>query len=125
MYEDAPFFLSAAGENKELAEPRACWEIGRMRDPSRDDYMLISVEPPFRQQHGIGYIDQYKLIIASRFKSTSLYPIVSWPCHVFVFRILNEEVTKQMEFRPEDVRLIAWGMLFQRLNEAESHYRKF
>jgi hypothetical protein len=79
------FFLSAAGESIEFAKPRECWEIHRMRIAAREDYMMISVEPPYRKPFGIGYRDVYKLIIATRLKGYSLYPIRSWPCHVSVF----------------------------------------
>ena len=122
------FFLSTAaetGKNGELASPRECWEIKRMRDAVRDDYMLISMEPPYRQPVGIGYRDAYKLIIATRFKGDSLYPTTSFPCHVYVFTMADENIEAQSEFRPTQVRMLAWAMLFGTSAEAEAHYRQF
>jgi hypothetical protein len=75
--EDQDFFLSAAGESTELAPPRECWEIKRTRGDVRDDCMLISIEPPYREPRGIGYRDVYKFVIATRFKGHSLLPITS------------------------------------------------
>jgi hypothetical protein len=125
MSDSQHFFLSAAGENTELAHPRECWEIKRMKDGVRDDYMLINIEPPYREPSGIGYGDVYKLILATKFKGDSLYPIRSWPCHVYVFMISDEKIEAELEFRAGQVRIVAWGMLFQTLAEAESHAKRF
>jgi hypothetical protein len=119
------FFLSAAGESIELAKPRECWEINRMRIAARDDYMLISMEPPYRQPLGIGYRDIYKLIIATRFKGYSLYPITSWPCDVSVFLTTGENIAAASDFKPDQIQCVAWAMLFRTLAEAETHSKKF
>jgi hypothetical protein len=119
------FFLSAAGESIELAKPRECWEIKRMRAAVRTDYMLISMEPPYREPQGIGYRDVYKLVIASRFKGYSLYPIMSWSCHVAVFLIPDECIDSGLEIASDQIRTVAWAMLFQTLPEAEAHAKKF
>jgi hypothetical protein len=119
------FFLSAAGESRELAKPRECWEIKRVRVAARDDYMLISMEPPYRQPVGIGYRDVYKLIIAARFKGRSLYPVASWPCHVSVFLTATDEIAAAPEVRPDQIRVVAWAMLFATLAEAEIQFKKF
>ena len=117
-------YLSAAGESIELAKPRECWEIKRMRDAVRADYMLISIEPPYREPQGIGYRDVYKLVIATRFRGYSLYPITSWPCHVSVFLMANEEIGTGLEIAAGQIRNVAWAMLFQTLAEAEAHAKK-
>jgi hypothetical protein len=125
MSGDEPiFFLTGAGEGKTLAEPRTCWQMKRMRDSVRDDYMLISVEPPFRQPHGIGTTDVYKLVVACRFQGQSLYPITSWPCHVFVYRSLHAILPEQTDFGQGDLQVIAWAMLFRTGEEADALYRK-
>ena len=119
------FFLSAAGESMELAKPRECWEIKRMRDAVRSDYMLISMEPPYREPQRVGYRDVYKLVIATRFKGYSLYPITSWPCHVSVFSIADESIDTGLEIASDQIRNVAWAMLFRTLAEAEAHAQKF
>jgi hypothetical protein len=118
------FFLSSpAGEGTELAQPRECWEIKRLRVGPRGDYMLISMEPPYRAPHGIGYRDVYKLLIATRQEGHSLYPIKSWPCDVYVAET-NENVEKRLEIRADQVRIVAWALLFRTLPEAEAHFKK-
>jgi hypothetical protein len=96
-----------------------------MRIAARDDYMMISMEPPYRQPFGIGYRDVYKLIIATRFKGHSLYPITSWPCHVAVFVTSDENIAASPDgIKPDQIRTVAWAMLFQTLSEAETHFKK-
>ena len=119
------FFLSGAGESEELAEPRECWEISRWRGGARDDYMLISIEPPLKRPHGIGYEDIYKVIVATRFKGRTLYPITGWPCDVFVMTHADSLGPSETEIRPEKIRIVAWAMLFPTLEEAEAHFNKF
>jgi hypothetical protein len=125
MDEGQHFFLSAAGESIELAKPRECREVKRMRDAVRTDYMLISMEPPYRDAQRIGYRDVYKLVIATRFEGYSLYPITSWPCHVSVFLIADENVGTTLEIESGQIRNVAWAVLFQALGEAEAHAKKF
>jgi hypothetical protein len=125
MDEGQHFFLSAAGESLELAKPRECWEVKRMRDAVRTDYMLISMEPPYRDAQRIGYRDVYKLVIATRFEGYSLYPITSWPCHVSVFLIADENIGTTLEIGSGQIRNVAWAMLFQTLAEAEAHAKEF
>ena len=97
-----------------------------MRTAARDDYMMISIEPPYRQPFGIGYRDVYKLIIATRFKGFSLYPITSWPCHVSVFLTSDENIAAGPDgIKPDQIRTVAWALLFQTLTEAETHSKKF
>jgi len=124
MNDGQHFFLSAAGESIELAKPRECWEIKRMRDAVRDDYMLISMEPPYRESQGIGYRDIYQLVIAARFKGYSLYPITEWPCHVYVFASANPNIDAENEITPDQVRMVAWAMLFRTLAQAEIHFKQ-
>ena len=119
------FFLSGAGEDRELAKPRECWEINRVRVADRDDYMLISMEPPYRQPVGIGYRDVYKLIIAARLKGHSLYPVTSWPCDVSVFLIAANEIAAGPEVRADQIRNVSWAILFPTLADAEIYSKKF
>jgi hypothetical protein len=122
--DDLQHFLlsSLAGEGTELARPRECCEVKRLRVGPRDDYMLISMEPPYRAPHGIGYRDVYKLLIAARHEGHSLYPIRSWPRDVYVAET-NENVDKGLEIKADQVRIVAWALLFRTLPEAEAHFK--
>lgn len=116
------FFLSAAGEvTGDLAAPRACWIKGRARDEFRDDHMLIEVEPPvIGQPYGLGAQDLTNLVITARFEGSTLFPVGEWPCHVYVARILDQSITKAFTFSKGQIELIAWGMIFPTLEEANT-----
>jgi hypothetical protein len=119
------FFLSASGESIDLAEPRECWEINRLKCGVRDHYMLVSIEPPLEERHGIGYLDIYKVILATRFKGQTLYPVSAWPSHVSVMTYPAELGPADTEITPERVQVIAWAMLFRTREHAAAHFNKF
>jgi hypothetical protein len=120
------FFLTAAGENEGLATPRACWEKARLKDPVRDDHMLVEIEPPvIGQNYGLGGEDISNLILSARHEGFSLFPVKEWPCHVYIARILDDTITKTLTFTRGQVEIIAWGMIFCTLDEANAHAKKF
>jgi hypothetical protein len=54
-----------------------------------------------------------------------LFPISSWPYHVVVFAIADENLETGLEIKSDQVRNVVWAMLFQTFAEAETHYKKF
>jgi hypothetical protein len=54
-----------------------------------------------------------------------LFPISSWPYHVVVFAIADENLETGLEIKSDQVRNLAWAMLFQTFAEAETHYKNF
>jgi hypothetical protein len=126
MENEPDFFLSAAGENEELASPRACWVKDRLKDRVRDDHMLVEIAPPLTgQRYGLGGNDIANLILSARYEGSSLFPINEWPCHVYIARILDETITKTLSITTDQVEIIAWGMIFRTLDEANAHAEKF
>jgi len=126
MENKADFYLTTAGESEKLAVPRACWVKGRLKDHVRDDYMLIRIEPSLvGQGFGLGDKDILDLIISTRFEGVSLFPITEWPSHVYVARVLDEEIVKTLVIRKDQVELVAWGMLFKTFDEANAQATKF
>lgn len=120
------FFLSAAGENEGLASPRACWKKARLKDPVRDDHMLVEIEPPLiGQGYGLGGQDITNLILSARHEGFSLFPVKEWPCHVYIARILDDTIARTLAFTRNQVEVIAWGMIFRTLDEANAHAEKF
>jgi len=116
------FFLSTAGEYEPLAAPRSCWSKGRLRDEIRDDYMLIDIEPSLDSQClSLVPSDITSLVISSRHRGQTLFPISEWPSFVYVSRILDSEILASLTFSRAQVELIAWGVLFRTLQEASSH----
>ncbi len=121
------FFLSAGGEVRgDLATPRACWAIGRLRDSIRDDHMWVEVEPPvIGQTYGLGGRDITTLILSARHRGVTLLPVTEWPCHVYIARILDENITHTLRFTREQVEVIGWGMIFCTIEEANAQMKHF
>jgi hypothetical protein len=125
MKEPPSFFLSAASEMRgDLATVRACWKEGRLSDPVRDDYMLIRIEPPILSSNAGGE-DASSLIISTRHRGFSLFPITKWPCAVYIAEILDKTILETMGFEGNQVALIGWGMIYRTVAEAELDFEKF
>jgi hypothetical protein len=88
---DNPDFFLASSEGYRLEEPRSCKCIKRARSDDRDDLLLVKVEPPIiGQPYGLGGRDIDTLLVATRHKGDSLFPIKEWPvvraCRSFAHR---------------------------------------
>src|ERR1700691_1120948 len=78
-------FISTAGEYRPLAAPRACWQILRLRDAGRDDYMLMTIARVLDgERFGLGTNEIKKLLISTRVLGQTLFPISQWPTSVYV-----------------------------------------
>lgn len=105
------FFLTTEGEYSPLAEPRACWNRGRLRDDRRDDYMLVEIDPPFVDPlAGIAQATS-RLLLSSKFEGTSIYEKIRAPLPVYVAHILDHSIIRSGYFGKEQVALIAWGFI--------------
>jgi hypothetical protein len=118
---DPIFYLTTAGEYKLLSKPRSCWCVRRLRDANRDDYMIVTIDPPLiGQPFGLGGGDVTTLLLSTRHQGFSLYPVTEWPTNVYVARIVDPQVFDAESFTPEQVQLIAWGEIFDDLCKANS-----
>jgi hypothetical protein len=124
---DSPnFFLTTAGENSDLADPRACWTKGRLRDRNRDDYMLVEIDPPLiGQGFGLGGNDITLLLLSTKLEGRTLFPITVWPEYVYVTRIVDPVVLKTLTISADQVELVAWGFLYPSFDEAAAAASKF
>jgi hypothetical protein len=119
------FYLTTAGEYGLLSKPRACWFIQRMRDGNRDDYMLVRISPELLgQPFGLGNNNIDILLLATRHRGFSLYPVTQWPTSVYVTRLVNRDVLNDISFTSDQVELIAWGEIFPDLQEATSRAKQ-
>ncbi len=126
MGKEPDFYLSAAGEHRALATPRACWVKGRLRNPARDDHMLVEIKPPIiGQPYGLGDKDITDLILSAKLQGYSLFPVSGWPCPVYVSLILDQTITETCVFTGGQVQMIAWAVIFRTLDETNAHVRKF
>lgn len=107
-----PRYLLTSTESKLLAPPRICRFLRRLRTNSRDDLMLVRIDPPLIGQ-GITYppTDIDVLILATRHKGFTLFPVSEWPAYVQVALPMIQSI-EEVDFIDEcDLRVIAWGEL--------------
>jgi hypothetical protein len=112
----ADFYLRL---NEGAGEPRACWRRQRLRDVGRDDWMLIAIEPPvIGQSFGLGSEDIYLLLVATRHRGQTLFPVSVWPAHVYVARPLDKAILARSEFDDTQAQLMDWGVLHRTYQNA-------
>lgn len=110
---DSPDFFLASSEVYRLEEPRSCRRIKRMRSDSRDDLLLVRVEPPLvGQPYGLGGRDIDTVLVATRHEGDSLFPIGSWPVFVHVARLLIENPETREQIHDNECEAIAWAELY-------------
>jgi hypothetical protein len=81
--------------------------------------MLVRIDPPILgQKYGLGALNIDHLILSARLAGRSLYPIKEWPCHVYVMRIVNDQILKTLFLGKADVQMISWGTLHRTFEEA-------
>jgi hypothetical protein len=114
-----PDFFLASSEGYRLTEPRSCKRIKRVRSDNRDDLLLVKVEPPLiGQLYGLGGRDIDTLLIASRHKGHSLFPIRKWPVFVHVARLLIENPEQREQIHDDEFESIAWAELYRTKEDA-------
>jgi hypothetical protein len=119
MQSSQPSFYLVSGERSDPVYPTACWPIRRLSDHIRDDYMAVRINPEIPgQKYGLGFRDIDYLLLSTRLAGTTLYPITEWPCHVYVIRVVNENILTNSEFGKSDVEVIGWGTIHKTKEEA-------
>jgi len=114
-----PDFFLASSESYRLMEPRSCERIKRVRSDNRDDLLLVKVEPPLAGQLcGLGGRDIDTLLIATRHKGDSLFPIRKWPVFVHVARLVIEYPERREEIHDNEFESIAWAELYRTKEDA-------
>jgi hypothetical protein len=116
---DNPDFFLASSESYRLQEPRSCKCIKRVRSDHRDDLLLVKVDPPIiGQPYGLGGRDIDTLLIATRHKGASLFPIKEWPVFVHVARLLIESPEQREQIHDNEFQSIAWAELYRTEQDA-------
>jgi hypothetical protein len=109
-----PDFYLTSSDSDTFEEPRKCFQIKRLCSETRDDLMLIRIDPPLiGQPYGLGGEDIYKMIIVTRHQGETLYPIKRWPVFVHVFRILSGDLEARDVIKNKDLKSIAWAELHE------------
>jgi hypothetical protein len=103
----------ASTESEEFRKPRRIVPVKRVRGAVRDDYLLVEVSPPvIGQAHGMGGADIDLLILATRTKDNSLFPIGHWPIDVHIAIPKLSDPRHCDVFRSDQLDHVAWGTLY-------------
>ncbi|MEK7381720.1 MAG: hypothetical protein AAB262_00355 [Elusimicrobiota bacterium] len=115
-----PDFYLASTESKRFEHPRRCRALKRVCSESRDDLLLIQIEPPLiGQDYGLGSNDINVVAVATRHMGDSLFPIQSWPVYVHVARILTRSPAESEHFKDAELEAIAWAELYRTEEDAQ------
>jgi hypothetical protein len=86
--------------------------------------MLVQIEPCLTDERFLSEATD-KLILSTRFKPYSLYPAIRvWPSHVYVACSIDPAVYTTGRFEKDQVKLLAWGVLFDTLERAQAFVAK-
>jgi hypothetical protein len=114
-----PDFYLASTEGYELESPRRCWRVKRLASESRNDLLLVKIEPPLNgQKYDMGGRDIDLVLIATRQQNASLFPINEWPLYVHVARPLIDNPENRDVLRENDFESIAWAELYRTEEDA-------
>ncbi|HEV2452993.1 MAG TPA: hypothetical protein VGY98_01950 [Verrucomicrobiae bacterium] len=110
---EKPEFFLASTEGYDLEEPRRCLVTRRLRGTKRDDYLLIRIDPPIHAQNsGLATSEIDEVIIATRFKEDTLFPVSQWPLSVHVARLVTPMPEGSEILHDGQLKEIAWAELY-------------
>lgn len=116
-----PDFYLASSEGYDLESPRRAWRVKRLSTEGRDDLLLLKVDPPLPgQKYGLGSHDVDMVLVATRHRGSSLFPINEWPTFVHVARPLVEHPELRDYLGSDEFESIAWAELYRTESDARS-----
>lgn len=93
--------------------PKSCIIERRLIAEGRDDFLLVKVIPSFQIRNRT--IDVDEVVLAPRFQGDTLFPINTWPLHVHVCFILNQDNIRDGEVSARDLKIQYWGILLNQV----------
>ena len=112
-----PDFFLASTEGYNMERPRKCMRVKRLYGEHRDDYLLIRISPPLPGQHdGEAGIDL--VIVATRHKGATLFPITTWPVYVHVAVPIGIDPLTATRVAKDQLVNIAWAELYRTAYDA-------
>ncbi len=110
------FFLTSINEGyDDFKQTRKCKIIKRLSSDSRDDLLMIKIEPSIiGQKYGLGGNDIDTIFIATRHNGGSLFPIKKWPAYVHVARFLIKNPEERDIVHKNEYESIAWAEIYQK-----------
>ena len=114
MISDQPDFYIASSEGYDMEVPRRCFRIKRLRSNNRDDLLLMRIDPPLvGQKFGLGAKDIDVVLIATRHKGESLFPVGTWPVCVHVARVILDNPQTRDLIHENELESIAWAEIYE------------
>jgi len=111
---ETPNYYLASTEGYNLEDPHKVFVLKQLRGMHRDDYHLVSIDPPIiGQKYGLGGKDITEVILASRLEGDTLSIINNYPMAVYVFLPLKDIIINSDELKDDDIELIAWAEIYQ------------
>jgi hypothetical protein len=120
----APDFYLASSESYSMGVPRCCWRVRRLASQWRDDLLVTRINPSlwinpsqWRTDNDLPsrYLDV--VLIAPRFKGSSLFPISEWPMYIHVALPLFDDLEHCDKIQSKVVSL-AWAELYRTEEDA-------
>ena len=114
-----PDFYLSSSEGYGLEIPRRCWRVRRISTDSRDDLLLLKIDPPLiGQKYGLGSHDIDLILVATRYDGSSLFPINEWPVFVHVIRSLIDNPEQRNKLSHGEFESIAWAEIYRTEEDA-------
>jgi len=114
------YYLSSLDSVK-FAPTRECTFLKRLRFRTGKECVLVRLSPPVvGQEYGVG-TDIEDFILTNRHEGEEFSPITSFPCFVFIARLLIENPDVPHEIDTHDVEVVAWGELYRTKHDADKH----
>lgn len=114
-----PDFYIASSDGHGMEEPRKAFRIKRLSSDTRDDLLLIRIDPPLMgQRYGSGGRDIEYIIIATRNVGATLFPIREWPVDVNVSKPLVDDIGERDHLLGHEYKDLAWAELYRTEEDA-------
>jgi len=114
------FFLISS-ELRNAYPPRRCIEMARLVSDDRDDYMLVSIEPPLSKEIYATYEKLDKLILATRFNGESLFPLTVPSVSVYICEPQDNVLMQSERIDVHRLKLLDKGEVYLTLNDANAN----
>ncbi len=107
-------YILSSFEPENVYSPREIIIERKLQCGDRDDYVFARVIPPLEGGDFNMSSDIDVVILAPRHKGVFIETTDIWPIHVFVCIVIKKELLESLTVKPEDVKIISWGLLEER-----------
>jgi hypothetical protein len=100
---------------------RECAIIRRLAFHSGKECALVRLSPGVTQQNLDFFEESDTFVLSNRHEGMSLFPILEYPCFVFICRINISNIKIHDAIDKSDVEVIGWGELYRTRVDAQRH----